>query len=317
MNLRKFYFALTSILLIFMFSIGIVMLNYLKAYSANEVVSKTDDNPDGFLSDAVKHFVTSKKAINIVLLVGDKSEANTDTMMVVNYEPSTTKLNIMSIPRDTKIVLTNGKTAKINSLYVNKGGDALLIKTLSDMLDIDIGYYAYFNLATFRKIVDLLDGVWINIPCDLDYDDPLQDLHIHLKKGEQLLDGNKAEQYLRFRHPNDGGYTKELLQFYDGSDLKRIEAQQNFIIELVKQKAKISNLPKLNTIIDTVFENLETNFPLSEILKIVKLETIKDFSVEKVKIHTLPGYSMDSSPWYYISDKEETVNIVKENFSLQ
>jgi LCP family protein required for cell wall assembly len=316
MNLRKFYFALTSILLIFMFSIGVVMLNYLKTYSAKETISKANDNPDGFLSDAFKHFAMSKEPINAVLLVGDKSEANTDTMMVANYDPSTNQLNIMSIPRDTKVILGNGKAVKINSIYVNKGGDSLLMKTLSNMLDIDIEYYVYLNLATFREIIDFLDGVWIDIPCDLDYDDPHQDLHIHLKKGRQLLNGKKSEEYLRFRHPNDGGYTKELLQHYDGSDLKRIEAQQRFIKEFVKQKAKISNLPKLNNIIDTVFENLETNFPLSEVLKLVKLEAIKDFSVDKVNIHTLPGYSMDSSPWYYIYDKEKTEELIKENFSV-
>lgn len=304
MNLRKFYFALTSILLIFMFSTGVIILNYLRTYSAQETISKGNDN-DNFLSDAAKHFAMSNKPINVILLVGDKGDYNTDTMMVANFDPSTSQLNIMSIPRDTKIILENGKAVKINSIYVNKGGDALLMEILSDMLDIDIEYYAYFNLSTFRKIIDLLGGVWIDVPCDLDYDDPHQDLHIHLKKGRQLLDGNKSEEYLRFRHPNDGGYTKELLQFYDGSDLKRIEAQQKFIKEFVKQKAKISNLPKLNTIIDTVFENLETNFSLSEVLKLAKLETIKDFSVDKVNIHTLPGYSIDSSPWYYIYDKGE------------
>lgn len=312
MNLRKFYFALTSILLIFMFSIGVLMLNFLKTYSAKETISNSEDDPEGFLSEAFKHFAITKKSINVVLLVGDESEANTDTIMLVNYNPTLVQFNIISIPRDTKVILANEKAVKINSIYANKGGEALIMKVLNDMLDIEIDYYAYFNLSTFRKIVDLLDGVWIDIPCDLDYDDPLQNLHIHFKKGRQLLNGKKSEEYLRFRHPNDGNYTEELLKYYDGSDLKRIEAQQEFLRQLVLQKAKIANITKLNNIIDTVFDNLETNIPLSEILKQVKLETIKEFNLSKVTIHTLPGYAVDYSPWYYVYDKEKIVELIDE-----
>ncbi|NSW92243.1 MAG: LCP family protein [Firmicutes bacterium] len=315
MNLRKFYFALTSILLIFLFSTGVIILNYLKTYSAEEAMSD-NSNPNGFLEEAMRHFVMAKDPINVIVLVGDKSEANTDTMMVVNYDPSTSRTNILSIPRDTKVTLENNKIVKINSIYANRGGDNLLMKLLSDMLGIDIQYYVYFNLETFRNVIDLLGGVWIDIPVDLDYDDPLQDLHIHLKKGRQLLDGNKAEQYLRFRHPN-GYYSKELMQYYDGSDLKRIEAQQNFIKELIKQKAKITYISKLNSIIDAIFENLKTNISLSEVLKLVSSFNIKDFSIDKVNTYTLPGYSMDSSPWYYIYDKENTEKLIKNNFCLK
>ncbi|HOJ12106.1 MAG TPA: LCP family protein [Clostridiales bacterium] len=310
MSLRKFYFAFTSILLIFLFSTGIVILNYLKAYSAKEALS-----PDGNVTDnLLKPFFIDKDPFNALILVGDKSEANTDTMMVVNYNPSTSEMNIMSIPRDTKVTLDNGKNVKINSLYVNRGGSTLLMKHLSNMLGIDIKYYVYLNLETFRKVIDLLGGVWIDVPIDLDYVDPVQNLHIHVKAGKQLMGGNKAEEYLRFRHPN-GGYSKEMLQYYDGSDLKRIEAQQKFIKELVKQKANILYIHKLNSIIDTVFENLDTNISLSEVLKMVK--TVKDFGPDKVALHTLPGYSMDASPWYYLYDKDQTKELVKENFYIK
>ena len=259
MSLRKFYFALTSILLIFLFSTGVVILNYLKTYSADESSSPDDEMTDNIL----KTFVMDKEPFNAVVLVGDKSEANTDTMMVVNYDPSTSNMNIMSIPRDTKVILSNGKATKINSIYANRGGSDLLRKHLGNITGIDIKYYVYFNIDTFRKVIDLLGGVTIDVPLDLDYVDPLQDLHIHVKKGKQLMDGEKAEEYLRFRHPN-GGYSQEMLKYYDGSDLKRIQAQQKFIKEMVKQKANILYLHKLNNIIDTVFENLDTNIIIDE-----------------------------------------------------
>jgi len=313
MNVRKFYFALTSILMTFLFITGLMILNYLKTYSAEEAISESNNT---FLDNAVQQFVKQKDPINVVVLVGDKSEANTDTIMVVNYDPQTYKINIMSVPRDTKVTLENGKSVKINSIFANRGGNSLLLKILSDMLGLDIEYYVYFNLDTISEIIDMLGGVWIDIPLDLDYDDPWQNLHIHIKKGRQLLDGKNSVDYLRFRHPN-GPYTKEMLQYYDGSDLKRIEAQQNFIKEFVKQKAKITYLSKVNDIIDAIFENLKTNISLSEVLNQISNFNIKEFNMDKINTYILPGYSIDSSPYYYKCNEEETARLINENFSIK
>ncbi len=313
MSLRKFYLVITSILLVFLFLSGTIMLNYLKTYSASDI---TEDSSNNFFKDAMKHFVINQEPINVLVLVGDKWESNTDTMILVNFDPTTYELNILSIPRDTKVILDNNKAVKINSIFVNKGGDVLLMKILSDMLGIDIQHYIYFNIETFRKIIDLLGGVWVDVPVDLDYDDPIQDLHIHLKKGRQLLDGEKAEQYLRFRHPN-AYYSNELMQYYDGSDIKRIEAQQNFIKELIDQKLNIAYISKLNDIVDTVFENLKTNISLSEIMNWVSGFNIKSFSMDKVHTYILPGYAADSTPWYYICDEEKTKELINNNFSLK
>lgn len=311
MSFRKFYFALTSILLVFLFSTGVIMLNYLKTYSADETSSSLDEGNKMSDSNIFKPFVQDNEPFNIIVLIGDKSEANTDTMMVVNYNPATSEMNIMSIPRDTKVVLDTGSTVKINSLFAKRGGSNILMRHLSNILGINIKYYVYLNIETFRDIIDLLDGVVIEVPIDLDYDDPLQNLHIHIKKGVHLMDGKMAELYLRFRHPNNG-YTQEMLKYYDGSDLKRIQAQQNFVKELIKQKVNIKYLPKLNEIIDTVFDNLETNVTLSEVLKMVK--TIKDFSLEKVDFFTLPGSSMEVSPYYYLYDEYESKKLIDEKF---
>ncbi|HHV94951.1 MAG TPA: LCP family protein [Clostridiaceae bacterium] len=310
MSFRKFYFALTSILLVFLFATGVVMLNYLKTYSADEASSSLDDD-ESENENILKPFVPDNEPFNVLVLIGDKSEANTDTMILVNYNPATSEANVMSIPRDTKIVLDTGSAVKINSLYAKRGGSNLLMNHLSNIMGIEIKHYVYLNIETFREIIDLLGGVWIEVPVDLDYDDPLQDLHIHIKKGKHLMDGKMAEEYLRFRHPNNG-YTEEMLKYYDGSDLKRIEAQQNFIKELIKQKMNIIYLPKLNEIIDTVFDNLETNVTLSQVFKLVK--TVNNFSLEKVKFFTLPGSSMDYSPYYYLYNEEEIKKMVEENF---
>jgi len=312
MNLRRFYFVLTVILSVFLFISGSGILFYINSMGASEdLVAGSDD--ENTVSDFLKPFVIGKDPVNFLMMVGDKEEANTDTMMLINFNPTTEKLSILSIPRDTRVNIPGAKIPKVNSLYARKGGEKLVVDAVSSLLGVNIKYYVYFNIATFRKVIDLLGGVDYYVPVDMDYDDPVQNLHIHLKKGQQHLDGKKAEQLLRFRHPNGNRYTKEMMKYYDGSDIKRINAQQNFVKELIKQKANILYLPKLNEIIDVVYENLETNITLNEIFKLLK--NVSGFNADNVNMFVLPGTSEQiDGIWYYICDKEETDKIVKEYF---
>jgi len=312
MGLRKFYFITTAITLAFLFASGSFLLLHLSSFDL-PVLSHEGTNA-GIMGDMLKPFAIGKEPLNFLLLIGDKAEANTDTMLLVHFNPSNGKINMLSIPRDTKVDMAGLKIPKINSLYSRKNGGDLVLRTTSRLLNIDVKYYVYFNLSTFRKIVDLLGGVYVNIPVDMDYDDPTQNLHIHLKKGKQLLDGKKAEQYLRFRHPNPNGYTAEMKKYYDGSDLKRIEAQQQFIMELVRQKANILYLPKLNKIIDTVYGNIETNVTMNEVTKLVK--SLTSFSADKIKTFTLPGDSVkENGIWYYRINEAEASRIIDGYFS--
>jgi len=311
MNLRKFYLILTSVVSIFLFLTGSYILNFISKMDVSEV-SADSEAKESVLSGILRPFVIGNDPVNFVLMVGDKWGSNTDTMMLVNFNPDTDKLNIMSIPRDTKVKVSGMEIPKVNGLYARKNGAKLLVDTLSDMFGINIRYYVYLDIQTFRDVIDLLDGVEIEVPVDMNYDDPTQNLHIHLKKGKQVLDGKKAEQYLRFRQPNEGGWTKELKKYYDGSDLKRIEAQQYFMKELIRQKANIYYFSKVNDIIKIVYENLETNVTMNEIMKLAK--NISSFKSENVKFFTLPGKPVNSGYSYFIFDEEETRKLMKENF---
>ena len=308
MNLRKFYLTISSILLVFLFSAGVYILNYMNTAVASDVHDEDDQSSGSFL----KAITIQKKPVNILLLGGDKVAGNTDTMMLVNFNPSTMEANIISIPRDTRVVI-NGNYQKINYAYPHGGAD-LAIQTVSDLLGVNIKYYVYVDTKVFRNIIDLLGGVKdFYVPVDMDYDDPTQNLHIHIKKGVQDFDGAKAEQFMRFRMPN-GGYTKEMLEYYDGSDLKRIEAQQRFLKELIRQKANPKYFAKIDDILYEVFENIETNLTPSEVLKMT--HNIMSFSMDKVNfMGTIPGTTYDYSPWYYLCDQEETAKIMEQYFS--
>lgn len=305
MDLRKFYVMMTVTIAAFLFAAGIGIIYFINGGFLLGDISANSDNPINKLLDPFK---LNKQPFNVLVLGGDKVNKNSDTMMLANFDPSTYKVNIMSIPRDTKVMIEKNYR-KINYAYPH-GGIDLTVKTVSELLDVNIKYYVFVDTKAFRKVIDLLGGVDINIPADMDYDDPTQNLHIHLKKGLRHLDGAQAEQYVRFRDPNR--WTKEIRKYYDGSDLKRIEAQQNFISELVKQKLTIKYLPKLNSIISTIFENIDTNFTMNELVKLSGYAG--KVNTGNLNFITMPGTTHDGSPWYFLCDVEAARAIVEESF---
>lgn len=309
MNSRKFYLVLTVIITTVLFVSGSGMLYYIN----NHLVTASQDvfasvGTSEAINDIIEPLLQSKEPFNVLLLGGDKVSNSSDTMMLANFDPETFKISIMSIPRDTRVFI-KGKERKINFAYASGGVD-LAVQTVSELLDVNIKYYAYVDTSAFRKIIDILGGVDYYVPVNMDYDDPLQNLHIHLKKGQQTLNGSQAEQFVRFRKPNK--WTKELRQYYDGSDLKRNEAQQDFIRELMRQKLNLQYLPKLTSVINTVFENVTTNFTLNEIVKMTGY--VSKFKVENVNFIPMPGTTYDVSPWYYICDVPATRQIMAESF---
>ncbi len=309
MNIRKFYLIMTTTVTIFLFSSGVWLL-FLINTTAVAKDSKANAQSN-LISHIIQPFVADKNPVNILVLGGDKVAGNTDTMMLVNFTPGTGKISIISTPRDSRVRVKGLGFTKINAAYP-KGGADLAVDTLSNFLGVRIKYYVYVDTSAFRKIIDLLDGVDYYVPVDLYYNDPYQNLHINLKKGQQHLDGKKAEQFMRFRKPQHG-YSKEMMKFYDGSDLKRIEAQQNFIRELIKQKANIKYISKASDLIDVILKSVETNITASDALKLA--QNISNIDISGMKTFMVPGESASvNGIWYYIPDRKATATIVEENF---
>ena len=247
-----------------------------------------------------------------VLLLGvskDLDSKLTDTIIVCSYNPKTQTAYMLSIPRDT-FVGKNQNTAKgtdkINSLY-SKSPEKLLEK-VSDITGIDVEYYAVVDNNALIEIVDIIGGVNFNVPIDMDYDDPTQDLHIHLSQGIQKIDGKKAEQLLRFRHNNDGtSYPVE----YGDNDYGRMRTQREFISETLKQTLVIKNIFKSKEILDTVFNNIETNMEIKELLPYIP--DAVEFDINSIISNQLPGESKKlNNLWFFVYDKKETKKLVRE-----
>ena len=167
------------------------------------------------------------------------------------------------------------------------------------------------------KLVDVIGGVDFYVPIDMVYDDPSQDLHINLKEGQQKLDGDKAEQLLRYRHGNldkkTGKYLGTYPEEYGGNDYGRMRTQREFMIETVKQTIKAKNILKIKEIVDIAYEYVETNLSISVIKDYVPYAV--NIDVNNIQSAVIPGgsYGPPTYPlWFFIPDKKETAELIKE-----
>ena len=219
----------------------------------------------GMLATVVGHDEYTKKNLGEfkVLILGISTDQEnvelTDTIMVASYNPNTQKATLLSIPRDTYTGKNPSRATayeKINALYSRKSRPDETLKAVNEITGLNIEYYVVVKTEALIKLVDVIGGVKFNVPINMDYDDTSQDLHIHLKAGEQLLDGDKAEQLVRFRHNNNGtSYSEE----YGDNDTGRMRTQREFIMQTLKQTLKVENMFKIGQILDVAKEYVITN----------------------------------------------------------
>ncbi len=247
-----------------------------------------------------------EKASKTVLIAGLHPDGPlTDFIMIAKYNPKTGRVNALSIPRDTKVVGTID--GKINSAYATKKRDIkFLAEKVKDLTGISVDNYVLLDTGAVRKMVDAIGGIPMEVPFDMDYDDNEQDLHIHLKKGQQVLDGNKAEQFIRFRKNNDGSG-------YPLGDVQRVETQQKFIKAAVGEVLKPSTLLKIGDLIKLGLESVKTDIAFSDVLGY--LDDVKSFDTSKLRMETLPGEGQYIGVVsYFVHDSEKTKKLVDEMF---
>jgi len=298
MNTRTFTYIISLVVGIFLFVLGTVFLFYIN----NVAPTQNGTNPISGILDGLNG-AKKNDPMNFLVLVGDKASGNTDSMLVANYNPDSKQISIVTIPRDTKVKIEHSTVPKINSAYAAGGrkheGATYASEIVSNLTGININYYVYINISSIREITDMLGGVTFDVPTDMKYSDPTQDLYIDLKKGKQLLDGDKVEQLLRFRKPSGGKFTTELKQYYDGSDIKRTEMQVKFLKEFIHQKLTIQYLPKFNPVINYAFKNIITNMTLTDALKLAS--GVITVSADNFNSFRLDGEDkVISGGWYYV-----------------
>ena len=275
----------------------------------------------GMLATAVGHDENTKKNLGefrcLVLGISTDEEGAllTDTIMVASYNPNTQKATLLSIPRDTYTGNTPSRATayeKINSVYSRHEDPQDVLDEVNEITGLNLEYYVIVKTEGFIKLVDAIGGVTFDVPIDMDYDDTSQDLHIHLKAGVQELDGDKAEQLVRFRHNNNGtSYPEE----YGDNDTGRMRTQRDFIMAVIEQTAKVENIFKLGQILEVAKENVITNIDFNVAKDYIPYAV--EFSTENLLTATLPGENTNkntSGTWIFVADEDETEALIQELF---
>lgn len=250
------------------------------------------------IADLVASKPKLKERTNFAILGTDEEGTRTDTIIVGCYNSVTNNLDLISIPRDTVTMVDyedyllmneeypepGSQVMRFNAIYHfggEKYGLQLCKKYIEKLLDCQLNYYIIVDFDAFDYLIDSIGGVEYDVPMDMDYEDPAQDLYIHLKAGKQMLNGEQAEGLVRFRYG------------YADADIGRISTQQKFIKELVRQLLdKDTIFSNATAYITTFFKYIKTDVKISDAVKYMSV--IKTFDPERLNTFTVPYAETDN-----------------------
>lgn len=273
---------------------------------------------DSFISNKLIEFVQSRahrtraqfglpfmpRRQNILLLGVDSNGSKTDpwtgtrsdTIVILNIDPKTHSVNAISVPRDSKVYLAGDHgVQKINAAHA-LGGVRLTKQTVEDTLGVKIDRYIVVSDDAVKKLIDALGGIPIYVEKNMSYDDYSGHLHVHLRKGLNVLNGTNAVGYLRFRHDGLG-------------DIGRTQRQQWFmrgLLEKIQTPQAIAKIPEMLNIANTY---VKTDLSLYEMSQYAAMA--KSFDISKIEVATLPGSpNKKGSISYWILDPDKTQEVV-------
>lgn len=266
-------------------------------------------------------YIRDTEIVNFLLMGRDRDAWNTDVMMIVNLNMREESLNIVQIPRDTYTEI-DGMHGRLNTMMkikrnaaarqdsslssdeLTKAGMRIMADALEESLCIKIDGCVIVNLEGFRNIIEIIGGVYIDVPYDMDYDDPDQDLYIHLKAGPQTLNGDEAEQFVRFRAD------------YVQGDIGRVNAQKIFLTALFKQLKNNFNFTTIWGITEQAMNHVVTDLSFESIVACAR--ELLGVDMEKVSMMTLPGKDAraSSGAWYYVMNRADTLTLINEYFNV-
>ena len=265
--------------------------------------------------EAVPVYKEREEVYNFLLVGHDRAASLADVIMLVNYDVKSGQITIMQVPRDTYFVGDSSKnqlnvqfSAYVNRAYYSGESNPIAVaankfaRILEQNLCIKIHYTAVLDLDGFVNIVNAVGGVDVYIPVDMDYEDPVQNLYIHLKKGPAHLNGEDAEGFVRFRE----GFVQ--------ADIGRVNAQKIFMtafMEKIKSSISLTNLSVLNTLVNEVIKNLTTDIPAADFVYFGKNALSVDFS--NIKMMTVPG---DYAGGSYVINRAATLQVINDYFNV-
>lgn len=221
--------------------------------------------------------------------------ARSDTLMLVSFDPQRDRVSVLSIPRDTFTVIPRLGPDRINAAYA-VGGPRLTIQAVEDLLGVPVHYYVKLGATSFGRITDAIGGIEVDVEKDMQYTDWWGALDIDLKKGRQVLSGDQAMQYMRFRNDKEG-------------DIGRVRRQQQVLLAIVhtlKSPAMVLAAPR---VLQAFVQHTQTNLSVSELITLGLFAA--RLSAADIRTATLPG---EAGPIYVYLDEAQMHQIVAEMF---
>ena len=282
-NKRLFFSAFLTLLGVFAL-IGIalycVYMLWEKAPDVEPEAPKAISTEKTSDSDVEPVSPDRQQDIYTILLVGnDDGIGNTDTIVVGRLDTVNHTMDFVSIPRDTLVNL-DWNVRKINAVYAgtaNSGGVAIdgLKTQIRNLIGFNVDCYAVIDLDVFVDTVDLMGGVWFDVPQAMHYEDPGQNLYIHIDAGYQCLNGEQAMGVVRYR----SGYAN--------GDLGRIEMQQQFLKAVATQFIRLGNIPNISQVVSLLAKNMDTDLSAANIAFFLRQALLCDS--EDINFHTMPN----------------------------
>jgi len=238
-----------------------------------------------------------RETVSILILGTDDriERGRSDTMMVVTLDVRRGKAALLSIPRDSRVFIPGRGEDRINASYA-LGGPALARQAAEALIGRRIDYYVKTDFEGFKRIVDLMGGVEIEVEKRMVYHDRAQNLHINLRPGRQVLNGEEAMGYVRFRHDARG-------------DIGRIERQQKFVRALLAQMVKPQMLLRLPQVLREITTLVETDLPARDLVFLARLAG--KITPDDLTARMVPGKPvMIAGKSYWEVDRQETARLV-------
>lgn len=244
------------------------------------------------------------KRINLLLLGLDNGDhgqpAAVDAMLLLSLNQDDNSLNMLTIPRDTMVMLPGKQGIEQLSQAYSYGGPEMVMRSAEHLLQVPIEHYAVVDCRGFVRLVDLLGGVEVYVEQNMNYEDAFSGLSIHLNRGYQHLDGSKAAQYARYRSDELG-------------ELARLQRQQILLTALSDQLFQIAVIPKLPDIWQGIGECLITDLDVTVAMKMLACVRGRTFS--QMRLEVLPGQpALLNGQSYWQPDQLQLKSLIEEMF---
>jgi LCP family protein required for cell wall assembly len=290
--------------LIYVCAFAVIGIGCLGAYDAITYPAPADVAPDDGTERAPGPLQVlpppfpDKRYVTVLIVGADERKddvGRSDTMIVLFLNPRRSQAALLSIPRDLQVRIPGRGLDKMCHSY-SLGGVELTQRTVEQLLDLELDYYAKADFRGFVEVVDMLGGVDIEVPDvegrgrGMNYDDRADGLHIHLKPGLQQLDGQQAIGFVRYRHGD--------------SDFKRSERQQQFLKAIAEQKLRFANMLQLLKVAPKALECIETDLEWREAVHLAR--ALKQLSADNLLAAQIPARGrMTGGVWYAVASESD------------